>query len=71
MPTLRELRKSKNWRQADVAAALGVKKAAYCLWESGKRGVSLANALALARLYGLRVEDISFPALEVHKTKTA
>lgn len=57
--TLRELRDAKGLKQMDVAHALGVHVRLVSGWENGTYKPNLRNGIALAKLYGVDVEEIS------------
>jgi len=44
--------------QEFVAEKLGVSRQAVSKWESGKSDPSTANLIALAKLYGISVEEL-------------
>lgn len=56
--TLKTHRNSCNMTQEFVAEKLGVSRQAVSKWESGKSDPSTANLIALAKLYGVSVEDL-------------
>jgi putative transcriptional regulator len=55
---LRERRSERGWSQGDLAARLGVSRQTVNSIETGKYDPSLPLALAIARLFRARVEDI-------------
>lgn len=57
---LRELRKNKNWTQADVARKLGVTTAQYAYIESGERqaDMNLSTASKLADIFKISLSKI-------------
>jgi putative transcriptional regulator len=55
---LRELRASRRWSQADLATALGVSRQTINAIETEKYDPSLSLAFKIARLFGLRIEDM-------------
>lgn len=55
---LREIREEKGLKQNAVADALGIDKASMSRLESGERGMSTGELVALAGLFGLRVDDL-------------
>ncbi|MCM1494709.1 MAG: helix-turn-helix transcriptional regulator [Bacteroides sp.] len=57
---LADLRKRKNMTQKDLANILKVSSSAVGMWESGKRKPTLACAIDIARIFNVRVEEISF-----------
>ena len=55
---LRVLRAERNWSQADLAQRLEVSRQSVNAIETGKFDPSLPLAFKLARLFGLRIEEI-------------
>jgi putative transcriptional regulator len=55
---LRELRASKTWSQGELASRLGVSRQTINAIETGKYDPSLPLAFSIARLFGLRIEEI-------------
>ncbi len=55
---LRELRAQRDWSQADLAERLGVSRQTVNAIETGKYDPSLPLAFRIARLFGLRIEEI-------------
>jgi len=55
---LRVLRAERAWSQADLAKALEVSRQSVNAIETGKFDPSLPLAFKLARLFGLRIEEI-------------
>lgn len=55
---LKELRTQSNMTQEYVAESLGLSRQAVSKWETGESSPSMANLLALAKLYGIALEDI-------------
>ncbi|UUX49866.1 helix-turn-helix transcriptional regulator [Nisaea acidiphila] len=55
---LRVLRAERRWTQADLAERLGVSRNSVNAVENGKYDPSLPLAFRIARLFGLKVEDI-------------
>ncbi|ESQ93021.1 Cro/Cl family transcriptional regulator [Asticcacaulis sp. AC460] len=58
---LKVLRAERNWSQADLADRLKVSRQTVNAIETGKYDPSLPLAFQLARLFGLRIEDIFTP----------
>lgn len=56
--TLRELRATHSWSQADLAERLNVSRQAVNAIETGKHDPSLPLAFRIARLFELRIEEI-------------
>ena len=61
--SLRELRATHGWSQADLAVRLNVSRQAVNAIETGKHDPSLPLAFRIARLFALRIEDIFDDAL--------
>lgn len=55
---LKVLRAERNWSQAELGGRLGVSRQAVNAIETGKYDPSLPLAFKLARLFGMRIEDI-------------
>jgi putative transcriptional regulator len=55
---LRVLRAERGWSQADLADRLGVSRQSVNAVETGKYDPSLPLAFAIARVFGLRIEEI-------------
>ena len=55
---LRVLRAERAWSQADLAKALEVSRQSVNAIETGKYDPSLPLAFKLARLFGMRIEEI-------------
>ena len=58
---LRVLRAERGWTQGDLAERAGVSRQTINVIESGKYDPSLPLAFTLARLFGLRIEDVFSP----------
>lgn len=56
--TLRDLRESRDWTQADLALHLGVSRQTVNALEAGRYDPSLPLAFKIARLFERRIEDI-------------
>jgi putative transcriptional regulator len=56
--TLRDLRAAKGWSQVELGARAGVSRQAIIAIETGRFDPSLPLAFKLARLFGVRIEDI-------------
>lgn len=59
---LRILRAERNWSQADLAERLNVSRQTINAIETERYDPSLPLAFTLARLFGLRIEDIFIDA---------
>jgi putative transcriptional regulator len=58
---LRELRAARRWSQADLADRCAVSRQAINAIETGRYDPSLPLAFALARVFGLTIEEIFEP----------
>jgi putative transcriptional regulator len=58
---LRVIRAERDWSQADLAERLGVSRQTVNALETGKYDPSLPLAFKIARLVGVRIEDIFQP----------
>jgi putative transcriptional regulator len=58
---LRVLRAERAWSQADLAEQLGVSRQTINAIEVEKYDPSLPLAFAIARLFGLSIEEIFYP----------
>lgn len=59
---LKVLRAERDWSQADLAEKLDVSRQTVNAIETGKYDPSLPLAFKVAELFGLRIEDVFFPA---------
>jgi putative transcriptional regulator len=55
---LRVLRAEQSWSQGDLAERLGVSRQTVNAIETGKYDPSLPLAFRMARLFGMRIEEI-------------
>ena len=55
---LRELRAERGWSQADLAQRLDVSRQSVNAVETGKFDPSLPLAFAIARIFGMPIEEI-------------
>lgn len=55
---LKDLRTEHNWTQADLAQRAGVSRQTINAIETGKFDPSLPLAFRLAKLFGLRIEEL-------------
>jgi putative transcriptional regulator len=55
---LKVLRAERDWSQGDLAERLGVSRQSVNALETGKYDPSLPLAFKIARLFGLRIEEI-------------
>ncbi|HRF83718.1 MAG: helix-turn-helix transcriptional regulator [Xanthomonadales bacterium] len=58
---LRELRDAQGWSQGELADRLDVSRQTVNALETGKYDPSLPLAFRIARLFGLRIEDVFLP----------
>jgi putative transcriptional regulator len=58
---LRVLRAERDWSQAELAESLGVSRQTVNTIETGKYGPSLPLAFGIARVFGMKIEDIFQP----------
>ena len=58
---LRELREARGWSQGALADRLEVSRQTVNALETGKYDPSLPLAFRIARLFGLRIEDVFLP----------
>lgn len=65
---LRELRAERAWSQAVLGERLGVSRQTINAIEVGRYDPSLPLAFAIARLFGLRIEDVFDPDREAETT---
>jgi putative transcriptional regulator len=65
---LKVLRAERNWSQGDLAQRLEVSRQSVNAVETGKFDPSLPLAFKLARLFGLRIEEIFEDDTEVRSS---
>jgi putative transcriptional regulator len=58
---LRELREARAWSQGELAERVDVSRQTVNALETGKYDPSLPLAFRIARLFGLRIEDVFLP----------
>lgn len=58
MNHLKQLRADKGWSQAALAEELGVSRQSINAIETGKYDPSLPLAFAIARVFGMKIEEI-------------
>lgn len=58
--TLRELRARKRWTQKETAQKLGISEQTYNAWEKDVSGVAVSKVNALAKLFGVKIDEIFF-----------
>lgn len=69
MNKIKEIRKAKKMRLRELSAATGLTIQALSLYERGERGLSLNNAILIARALGVNLEDIAEEVKEVKGVK--
>ncbi len=68
--TLKELRARKNWSQEETAKKIGISTQTYNSWESDFGKVKARNAIKVANLFGVKMDDIFFePKIEYKSSK--
>ena len=68
---LKVLRAERDWTQAELAARLEVSRQTVHAIETGKHDPGLSLAFRIADLFGLRIEELFFPAIERPPPPTA
>lgn len=58
--TLKELRARKNKTQKEVAKDLGISYQTYNAWEQDLSNVGISKVYALAKYYGVAIEEIEW-----------
>lgn len=58
MSALLKLRNSRGLTQKEVAETLGISRVNYTNIENGKRGLTMENAIKLAKLYGVSIDQL-------------
>ena len=58
--TIRELRQARGWTQLELANRLGITPSSVYNWESGKFEPKASQLRALARAFGVSMDDIDF-----------
>jgi len=58
---LETFRKERGWTQETLAEKVGVSRQAVSSWEQGTSSPDTDNLIILARLYGVKVDDLLFP----------
>lgn len=59
MNKIKEIRKAKKMKLREVSAATGLTIPALSLYERGERGLSLNNAILIAKALGVSLEDLA------------
>lgn len=62
--TLKEIRKSKGFKQYEVADILGIHHSTYKMWELGEREPSFNNLTKICNLFDLSLDSLSKQILE-------
>jgi len=60
MKTIRALREERGWTQLELANAIGVTPATVYNWERGKYEPKASQLRALARAFGVSMDDVDF-----------
>lgn len=55
---LRQLRRMREMTQTELAAKVGISKSVIAAYEIGRAKPSLDNAIAIANVFGVHVEDL-------------
>ena len=55
---IQKIRKEKGFSQEEIAEALEVSRQAVSKWENGTSEPSTANLIALAKLYGISLDEL-------------
>ena len=71
MQTIRELRQARGWTQLELANRLGVTPTTVFNWERGKYEPKASQLRALARAFGVSMDDIDFGGGEDQGGKAA
>ena len=56
---LQFLRELRDWKQQDVANALGVSRSTYANYESGRRAPDLSILMNLGDIYGISLDELT------------
>jgi transcriptional regulator with XRE-family HTH domain len=67
MRTVRELREAKGLSTVEVAVALGVSLATVYNWESNKHEPRASQLRDLARLFGVRMDEVKIPGVDTDR----
>ena len=60
MMTIKELRTKKGLTQSEMAECLNVSKRTYMRWESKPHRISITNAIEIAEILNVSIDDITF-----------
>ncbi|MDD5773762.1 MAG: helix-turn-helix domain-containing protein [bacterium] len=58
---LRRVREQNGFTQEAIAKKLGVSRQAVCMWESGKREVSVSKLIEVAEIFNMSIDEIIRP----------
>ncbi len=61
---LQLLRELHDWKQQDVADALGVTRSTYANYESGRRSPDIDTLMRLADVYGISLDELTGHAIK-------
>lgn len=67
METIEELRKARGWTQLELANQLGVTPSTIYNWERGRYEPRVSQLRDLARVFGVRMDEIGLIEDEVKK----
>lgn len=56
--SLRKTREEHNFKQREIAAALGIDRSTYSFYETGKTRPSLESVFALSKIYNITVDKL-------------
>ncbi len=71
MKTIRQLREEQNWTQLEVAFKLGVTPATVSNWERGIYEPKASQLRAIARLFGVPMDDVLLVGEETQEKAAA
>ena len=69
MKTIRALREERGWTQLDLAVRLGVTPSTVYNWERGRYEPRVGQLRELARLFGLKMDDVELVVEEATAKK--
>ena len=58
MKSIEKFRKEKNLTQVELAAKVGVTQSAISQWENGTTQPEVGKLIALAKIFGCKVDDL-------------
>jgi len=70
MRSIRDLREERGWTQLEVAIQLGVTPLTVGNWERNVTEPRASQLRALARLYGVSMDDLLIPAIDLPDDKS-